>query len=199
MPMLLLVGLGNPGAQYVGTRHNLGLVVVTEIAKRHEFPRWRPGFHELALVCEGSIDGELVSLILPKTYMNDSGRAVAAAAKPNTLQLKDIIVFHDDIERRPGIVKVKIDGGDRGHNGLRSITSLIGKEYRRVQIGVGRPESKKLVEHYVLGRFFPDEKIWFDRLVGVIAEKVGFLVRGDDMLFEEEVAFAMKKFGAWSD
>jgi peptidyl-tRNA hydrolase, PTH1 family len=198
MTMLLLVGLGNPGAQYVGTRHNLGLMAVTEIAKRHEFPRWRP-FHDLALVSEGSIDGEPVSLILPKTYMNDSGRAVAAAAKSNAVQLKDIVVFHDDIERRPGIVKVKINGGDRGHNGLRSITSYVGKEYRRVQIGVGRPEHKDLVESYVLGRFFSEEKILFDRLISVVAEKIYLLVRGDDTFFEERVTFAMKKFGPWLD
>jgi peptidyl-tRNA hydrolase, PTH1 family len=195
MTMLLLVGLGNPGARYAETRHNLGLMAVREIAERHGFAQWRPHFHDLALTCEGSIAGEHVSLLLPKTYMNDSGRAVAAAAKSHGVLLEDIIVFHDDIERRPGNVKVKINGGDRGHNGLRSITSHVGKEYRRVQIGVGRPEQKSMVEFYVLSKFTLEEKVGFGRLIEFIAKKIDLLVRQQEPLFEQEVTFAAKEFG----
>ena len=190
--MLLLVGLGNPGARYVGTRHNIGFMAVQEIAKRHGIGPWRPRFHGLA--CEGSITGEKVLLLLPGTYMNESGRAVAQAAKSHNLLPDRITVFHDDIERRPGNVKVKIDGGDRGHNGLRSITAHLGKEYRRVQIGVGRPEDKLLVESYVLSKFAGVERAWFDRLVEALAEYVIFLVRGEDVAFENEVTSTMKRF-----
>ncbi len=191
--MLLLVGLGNPGAEYADTRHNIGARVVEAIAKRHGIGPWRPNFQ--GILCEGPIAGERVSLLLPRTYMNESGRAVAAAAKSHKLLPHDITVFHDDIERRPGNVKVKIGGGDRGHNGLRSITAYIGKEYRRVQIGVGRPELKFLVESYVLSKFDPIERDWFHALVDVLADNVGFLVRGDNEVFEDAVASAMKRFG----
>jgi PTH1 family peptidyl-tRNA hydrolase len=188
--MQLLVGLGNPGAEYAGTRHNIGFMVVQEIAKRYGIGSWRPRFQGLA--CEGSIVGENVSLLLPGTYMNESGRAVAEAARSRGLLLSDIIVFHDDIERRPGNVKVKIGGGERGHNGLRSITAHVGKDYRRVQIGVGRPEYKHLVESYVLSKFVGAERIWFNKLVEVVAEKVKFLVRGQNELFENDVTLTMK-------
>ena len=92
--MLLLVGLGNPGARYAGTRHNIGFMAVQEIAKRHGIGPWRPHFQELALACNGSIDGTDVLLLLPGTFMNESGRAVAAAVKSHRLSLGDIIVFH---------------------------------------------------------------------------------------------------------
>jgi PTH1 family peptidyl-tRNA hydrolase len=191
--MLLLVGLGNPGRQYVGTRHNIGFMTVEAIAKRYGIGPWRPHFEGLA--CEGPIGGVHVLLLLPGTYMNESGRAVAKAAKSHGLLPGDITVFHDDIERRPGNVKVKIGGGERGHNGLRSITAYVGKEYRRVQIGVGRPEYKHHVESYVLGKFVGVERAWFDKLVEVLAENVNFLVRGEDVIFENEVTCAMKRFG----
>jgi peptidyl-tRNA hydrolase, PTH1 family len=186
--MLLLVGLGNPGARYANTRHNVGFLAVEAIARRYNIATWRPHFD--GITCEGSIAGDHVLLLLPRTFMNESGRSVAQAAKYRGLQVEDITVFHDDIERRPGNVKVKIGGGDRGHNGLRSITAHLGKEYRRVQIGVGRPEHKHLVESYVLSKFEDEESTWFNRLADVIAEKVTFLLRGDNALFEHEVAFA---------
>ena len=191
--MLLLVGLGNPGARYAGTRHNIGFMVVEAIAKRYAINQWRSHFDGRAR--EGLIVGEQVLMLLPDTYMNESGRAVAAAARSHGLPPGNIIVFHDDIERRPGNVKVKIGGGDRGHNGLRSITAHMGKEYRRVQIGVGRPEYKYLVESYVLSKFEGVERTWFNMLIEVIAEKVFFLVRGADAVFENEVSFAMRQFG----
>jgi PTH1 family peptidyl-tRNA hydrolase len=191
--MLLLVGLGNPGARYVDTRHNVGFRVVEIIARRHGFVPWRQRFQGLA--CTGTIAGEQISLLLPGTFMNESGRAVAEAVKLLKLSHNEVTVFHDDIERRPGNVKVKIGGGERGHNGLRSITNYIGKEYRRVQIGVGRPELKSLVEAYVLSRLGATELAMFNVLAEVIAENVNYLVAGQDELFEREVATASKAFG----
>ncbi len=190
--MLLLVGLGNPGARYVGTRHNVGFMAVQAIAERHGIGPWRPHFQGVA--CEGSIAGEHVLLLMPSTYMNESGRSVAQAAKLHGLLPGKITVFHDDIERRPGNVKVKIGGGDRGHNGLRSITAYVGKEYRRVQIGVGRPEYKDLVESYVLSKFVGAEHAQFNMLIEAIAEKVILLLRGEAALFENEIALTMKRF-----
>ena len=138
--MLLLVGLGNPGARYVGTRHNVGFMAVQAIAKRHGIGPWRRRFQGVA--CEGTLGGARVLLLLPGTYMNESGRAVAEAAHFYKLPLADITVFHDEIELPPGKVRVKVGGGIAGHNGLRSISEHIGNDYRRVRIGVGHPGHK---------------------------------------------------------
>jgi PTH1 family peptidyl-tRNA hydrolase len=106
--MLLLVGLGNPGARYAGNRHNIGFMAVQEIAKRHGIGPWRRRFQGVA--CEGPIDGERALLLLPGTFMNESGRAVAEAAHFYKLPLDQITVFHDEIDLRPAKVRVKIGG-----------------------------------------------------------------------------------------
>src|SRR6266581_8482950 len=119
--MLLFVGLGNPGAKHVANRHNVGFMVVQAIAKTHRFAPWRRRFQGVAT--EGTIGPEKVLLLLPGTYMNDSGRAVAEAMHFYKMGLPDIIVFHDEIDLAPGKVRVKTGGGIAGHNGLRSISS----------------------------------------------------------------------------
>ena len=193
--MLLLVGLGNPGARYVGNRHNVGFMAVEEIAKRHGIGPWRRRFQGVA--CEGPIEGERVLLLLPGTYMNESGRAVAEAAQFYKIPAGDITVFHDEIELPPAKVRVKVGGGIAGHNGLRSISEHIGNDYRRVRIGVGHPGHKDLVEHYVLSDFAKSERGWVEALVGILADNVDFLVRGEDASFQNKVHLAMvaKGFG----
>ncbi len=193
--MLLLVGLGNPGARYVGTRHNVGFMAVQAIAKRHGIGPWRRRFQGVA--CEGTLDGARVLLLLPGTYMNESGRAVAEAAHFYKLPLADITVFHDEIELPPGKVRVKVGGGIAGHNGLRSISEHIGNDYRRVRIGVGHPGHKDLVEHYVLSDFAKSEQRWVEALTDILADNVDFLVRGEDASFQNKVHLAMvaKGFG----
>jgi len=193
--MLLLVGLGNPGARYVGTRHNVGFMTVQAIAKRHGIGPWRRRFQGVA--CEGTLGGARVLLLLPGTYMNESGRAVAEAAHFYKLPLADITVFHDEIELAPGKVRVKVGGGIAGHNGLRSISEHIGNDYRRVRIGVGHPGHKDLVEHYVLSDFAKSEQRWVEALTEILADNVDFLVRGEDASFQNKVHLAMvaKGFG----
>ena len=193
--MLLLVGLGNPGARYVGNRHNVGFMAVEEIAKRHGIGPWRRRFQGVA--CEGPIEGQRVLLLLPGTYMNESGRAVAEAAQFYKIPAGDITVFHDEIELPPAKVRVKVGGGIAGHNGLRSISEHVGNDYRRVRIGVGHPGQKDMVEHYVLSDFAKSERGWVDALVGALADNVGFLVRGEDASFQNKVHLAMvaKGFG----
>ena len=193
--MLLLVGLGNPGARYSGTRHNVGFMAVQAIARRHGIGPWRRRFQGVA--CEGAIGGARLLLLLPGTYMNESGRAVAEAAHFYKLPLADITVFHDEIELPPGKVRVKVGGGIAGHNGLRSITEHIGNDYRRVRIGVGHPGHKDLVEHYVLSDFSKSEQRWVEALVEILADNVDFLVRGEDASFQNKVHLAMvaKGFG----
>jgi PTH1 family peptidyl-tRNA hydrolase len=194
--MLLLVGLGNPGARYVGNRHNIGFMTLEAIAKRHGIGPWRRRFQGVA--CEGPIAGDRVLLLLPGTFMNESGRAVAEAAQFYKLAAPDITVFHDEIELPPGKVRVKVGGGIAGHNGLRSITAHVGNDYRRVRIGVGHPGAKDLVEHYVLSDFAKSERGWVEALIDILADHVELLVRGQDASFQNKVHLAMvaKGFGA---
>lgn len=191
--MLLLVGLGNPGARYIGNRHNIGFMALQAVAKRHGLAPWRRRFQGVA--CEGQIGGKRVLLLLPGTYMNESGRAVGEAAQFYRLAPDAITVFHDEIELPPGKVRIKVGGGVAGHNGLRSISEHIGNDYRRVRIGVGHPGHKHLVEHYVLSDFAKGEWPWVETLVDIIAENIELLIRGEDASFQNKVHLAMSAKG----
>jgi PTH1 family peptidyl-tRNA hydrolase len=191
--MLLFVGLGNPGSGYVWNRHNIGFMVVDAIAKRHGFPSWRRRFQGVA--AEGQLAGERILLLLPGTYMNDSGRAVAEAAHFYKLGLPDLVVFHDEIELPPGKVRVKIGGGNAGHNGLRSITEHVGNDYRRVRIGVGHPGVKELVQMHVLSDFGKGERAWVEALCPIIADNAELLAKGQDASFQNKVHLAMQAKG----
>jgi PTH1 family peptidyl-tRNA hydrolase len=193
--MRLLVGLGNPGARYAGNRHNVGFMAVEEIAKRHGIGPWRRRFQGVA--CEGPISGERALLLLPGTFMNESGRAVAEAAHFYKLPLADVTVFHDEIDLPPGKVRVKTGGGIAGHNGLRSISAHIGNDYRRVRIGVGHPGDKDLVQHYVLSDFAKSERGWLEALIAIIADNAELIAHGEDASFQNKVHLAMvaKGFG----
>jgi peptidyl-tRNA hydrolase, PTH1 family len=194
--MLLLVGLGNPGERHAGNRHNVGFMAVQAIAKRHGLGPWRRRFAGVA--AEGTVGGERSLLLLPGTYMNESGRAVAEAAHFYKLSFDAITVMHDEIDLAPGKVRVKVGGGIAGHNGLRSISEHIGNDYRRVRIGVGHPGNKDLVQHYVLSDFAKSERPWVDALIGVLADNAELLARGEDASFQNKVHLAMvaKGFGA---
>ena len=191
--MLLFVGLGNPGSSYVGNRHNIGFMVVEAIAKRHNIGPWRRRFQGVA--AEGPIGSERALLLLPGTYMNESGRAVADAAHFYKLGLDRIVVFHDEIDLSPGKVRVKTGGGVAGHNGLRSISAHVGNDYRRVRIGVGHPGDKDLVHGYVLSNFAKDERGWVDALCTIIADNAEFLAKGQDATFQNKVHLAMAAKG----
>ena len=191
--MLLFVGLGNPGPQYAGNRHNIGFMAVQAIARRHDVKPWRRKFQGVAV--EGAIGGERVQLLLPGTYMNESGRAVAEAAHFYKLPLTAISVFHDEIDLPPAKVRVKVGGGIAGHNGLRSISEHIGNDYRRVRIGVGHPGNKDMVQHYVLGDFAKSERGWVEALLGIMADNADLIARGEDASFQNKVHLAMTAKG----
>ena len=193
--MLLFVGLGNPGAKHAGNRHNIGFMVVETIAKRHGFAPWRRRFQGVAT--EGSIGREKVLLLLPGTYMNESGRAVAEAMHFYKMSLADIAVFHDEIELPPAKVRVKVGGGIAGHNGLRSISQHVGNDYKRVRLGVGHPGVKEMVHPHVLGDFAKSERPWVEALCDIIADNAEMLAQGKDSSFQNKVHLAMtaKGFG----
>ena len=191
--MRLLVGLGNPGARYAGNRHNIGFMVVEAIARRHGIGPWRRRFQGVA--AEGPLAGERVILLLPGTFMNDSGFAVAEAAHFYKIDVGDIVVFHDEIDLPPAKVRVKTGGGSAGHNGLRSISSHVGNDYRRVRIGVGHPGVKELVYPYVLGDFAKAERPWVEALCDIIADNAVMIVKGADSAFQNKVHLAMQAKG----
>jgi PTH1 family peptidyl-tRNA hydrolase len=185
--MRLVVGLGNPGARYARNRHNIGFMGIDAIARRHRAAGFRNRFKgELA---EASIGGERVLLLKPQTFMNASGESVGEAARFFKLLLSDIIVIHDEIDLRPGKMRVKRGGGNAGHNGLRSIDALLAPDYWRVRIGVGHPGVKELVQPYVLQNFSGEELTgWVEPLLGAVAEAVPLLVSGAPDAFMSEVA-----------
>jgi PTH1 family peptidyl-tRNA hydrolase len=197
--MLLFVGLGNPGARHAGNRHNVGFMVVESIAKRHGIGPWRRRFQGVA--AEGSIGTERVQLLVPGTFMNESGRAVAEAAHFYKLGLPEITVFHDELDLPPAKVRVKIGGGVAGHNGLRSISAHIGNNYRRVRIGIGHPGVKEMVQPYVLNDFAKSDREWVDALCAEIADAAELLARGQDASFQNKIHLAMtaKGFGVSDD
>ena len=191
--MLLFVGLGNPGRQYAGNRHNIGFMAIEAIARQHRFPQARSKFQ--ALATEGVIDGERVLLLQPQTYMNESGRAVAEAARFLKIDLKDIVVLHDELDLPPGKLRIKSGGGNAGHNGLRSITAHMGNDYRRIRLGIGHPGDKSLVHNYVLNDFGKTEMKWVEALCDAVARNADILAKGQDANFQNRVHLAMEAAG----
>ena len=191
--MLLFVGLGNPGAKYASNRHNIGFMAVDEIARRHGFAPWRRRFQGEA--AEGSLDGERVILLRPTTFMNDSGRAVQEAANFFKLGVGEVTVFQDELELPPAKVRVKVGGGIAGHNGLRSISSHIGNDYRRVRLGIGHPGIKELVHGYVLSDFAKSDRPWVEALCEAVADNAAMLAVGRDSAFQNKVHLALQGKG----
>jgi PTH1 family peptidyl-tRNA hydrolase len=194
--MLLFVGLGNPGDRYVANRHNIGFMAVQEIARQYRFAPWRRRFQ--GAVTEGAIAGEKTLLLLPGTYMNESGRAVVEAAKFYKIEPADIVVFHDELDLSPGKLRMKTGGGIAGHNGLRSISAHIGNEYRRVRMGIGHPGDKSRVHGFVLQDFAKSERGWVTALCEAVAENADLIARRQDATFQNKVHLAMdaKGFGS---
>ncbi|MHB8884113.1 MAG: aminoacyl-tRNA hydrolase [Methylovirgula sp.] len=191
--MKLFVGLGNPGRAYAGNRHNIGFMVVDTLAREHKFPSFRVRFKGLA--SEATLGGDKVILLKPETYMNESGRAVQEAARFYKIPPANIVVFHDELDLAPGKLRVKLGGGNAGHNGLRSITESIGNDYRRVRIGIGHPGDKDRVHDYVLADFAKSESAWVETLCLTIAANAELLVTGDDATFQNKVHLAMVAAG----
>ncbi len=184
--MLLIVGLGNPGPDYAGHRHNVGAMAVDAIHRRHTFSPWRSRFH--ADISEGHFGGDKTVLMKPTTYMNDSGQAVGEALRFYKLEPADIVVIHDELDLAPGKTRIKTGGGSAGHNGLRSVTAHIGNDYRRVRIGVGHPGHRDLVHRHVLHDFSKADRDWLDPLLLAIADNAGLLAERRDELMATRLA-----------
>lgn len=194
--MLLFAGLGNPGARYAGNRHNIGFMAVERIAREHRAAAWRRRFQGEAT--EAAIGGERIVLLKPETFMNESGRAVGEAMRFFKIPLAEVVVFHDELDLAPAKLRVKLGGGNAGHNGLRSISALCGNDYKRVRLGIGHPGHKDLVHAYVLTDFGRDERDWVDDLCQAVSDQAALLAKGDDAAFQSKTHLAMQGRG-WGE
>jgi PTH1 family peptidyl-tRNA hydrolase len=187
--MKLIVGLGNPGGQYEGNRHNIGFMALDAIARQHNITQFRS--KHAGSVAEGNIGGEKVILLKPQTFMNRSGDSVQQVAQFYKIAPSDIIVLYDELDLAAGKVRVKVGGGNGGHNGLRSIDPQIGLDYKRVRLGIGHP-GKEFVTNHVLGDFAKADQAWLGPLLDAIAKSVDMLIKGDDSGFMNKLALAVK-------
>ncbi|MFA5120903.1 aminoacyl-tRNA hydrolase [Zavarzinia sp.] len=186
--MLLLVGLGNPGSQYAGNRHNIGFMALDAIHRRYTFGPWKRAFQGEAAEGKFAPGGDKVLLLKPLTYMNESGRAVGEAARFYKIGPESIVVFHDELDIVAGRLKAKTGGGHAGHNGLRSIDAHMGANFRRVRLGIGHPGDKAAVTRHVLGDFSKADQAWLEPLLDAVADAAPLLAAGDEAGFQNRVA-----------
>jgi len=174
----LLVGLGNPGKKYAGTRHNVGFIAIDRLAKQYRIKVTKRKF--LSLIGRGEVAGADTLLVKPQTYMNISGLAVRQVVDYFNLSLSDVLVLHDDVDIELGRIKIASGGGSGGHKGMSSvIEQLKANTFPRIKIGIGRPEPEKPVEEFVLNRFNLHEEEAIDKAIERAVQAVEMvLVRG---------------------
>ncbi|UNE53743.1 aminoacyl-tRNA hydrolase [Bartonella machadoae] len=188
--MWLIAGLGNPGSQYQKNRHNIGFMAIDAIYHSFSFSPWSRKFQ--AEISNGLINDEKILLLKPQTFMNLSGQAIGEALRFYKLDLKNLLVIYDELDLAPGKVRVKIGGGNNGHNGIKSIDAHCGTDYYRLRLGIGRPNSKEFVHQHVLGNFTKSDQEWLPLLLQAIAKNIRLLIKGDTSLFMNEIAQTIK-------
>ena len=183
--MLLLVGLGNPNPNNTNNRHNVGFFVIDQINKKFKLSKQKPKFK--GLLTTGEIGEQKVYAIKPLTFMNSSGVCIKELIEYFKINVKDVFVFHDDMDIDLGKVKVKFGGNSAGHNGIDSIDKNIGKNYSRVRIGIGRPIKNSEGADHVLENFSIDEKDGVDEVTKNIIESLSILINKDLDLFSSKI------------
>jgi peptidyl-tRNA hydrolase, PTH1 family len=184
--MLLLVGLGNPGAKYAGNRHNIGFMAVDALARAYKAGPWKKKFR--SEVAEATIDGVRALLMKPQTFYNDSGHAVAEAARFYKIPSTDVVVFYDEIDLAPGRFRMKQGGGAAGNNGIRSISAWLDDDnFRRARLGTGHPGHADKVHGHVLSDFHKSDLEWVEKLLDAVARAAPMLVQGEDDKYQAEV------------
>ena len=161
--MLVLVGLGNPESKYKLNRHNVGFMAIDSIVAKYKLAPYKTKFQ--SQIVTKKINDTPVIFSKPQTFMNLSGKSIGNILSFYKLKCENVIVIHDDLDLNIGIVKTKIGGGSGGHNGLKSLDSIIGKNYRRLRIGIGHPGDKNLVNNHVLGDFSKNENIILNEII----------------------------------
>jgi PTH1 family peptidyl-tRNA hydrolase len=183
--MFLFVGLGNIGTEYENTRHNIGFIVVDKIIDKYNFVKSSTRFH--SEIWTGNINNEKILISKPQTFMNNSGLAISKIANFYKISLKNIYVFHDDMDILIEKIRFKVGGSAGGHNGIKSIDEMLGKDYNRIRIGVGRPEYKDNVVKFVLGKFTEVEKKLVDDVGNKITENIELLLSNKKDLFLNKI------------
>lgn len=182
---ILLVGLGNPGAEYASTRHNVGFMAIDNIAAYYNANRFSVKFKSQYSIVY--LDNYKIILQKPLTYMNNSGVAVAQTLSFFKLSLDHLIVIHDDIDLQNLQIKYKTGGGAGGHNGLKSIDQHCGNNYHRLRIGIGRPSDKNFVSNYVLSNFTKIEILDLTNMLDLIAANLALLIKGHSASFFDKI------------
>ena len=183
--MLLFVGLGNPNPNNSNNRHNVGFLVIDAINEKFKLSKQKPKFK--GLLTTGKINEQKVFAIKPLTFMNSSGICIKELVEYFKIDVKDIFVFHDDMDIDIGKVKVKFGGRNAGHNGIDSIDKNIGKNYSRVRIGIGRPKKDSTGTDHVLDNFSNDEKGNVEEVTKNITESLSILINKDLELFSSKI------------
>ena len=183
--MLLLVGLGNPSPNNSNNRHNVGFLIIDAINEKFKLSKQKPKFK--GLLTTGKINEQKVFAIKPLTFMNSSGICIKELIEYFKINVKDVFVFHDDMDIDIGKVKVKFGGGNAGHNGIDSIDKNIGKNYSRIRIGIGRPKTNSTGADHVLDNFSNDEKGNVEIVTKNIIESLSILINKDLDLFSSKI------------
>ena len=183
--MLLLVGLGNPNPNNTNNRHNVGFSIIDAINVKFKLSKQKPKFK--GLLTTGNILNKKVYAIKPLTFMNNSGICIRELIEYFKIGVEDIIVFHDDLDIDFGKIKAKFGGSSAGHNGIASIDKFVGKDYSRVRIGIGKPDSKISASDYVLNNFSEEEKQQLDKITDNIISSISILIDKKLELFSSSV------------
>ena len=183
--MLLFVGLGNPTPDSENNRHNIGFKIIDAINKKFSLSKQKPKFK--GLLTTGNINNKKVYAIKPLTFMNNSGICIRELLEYFKIDSKNVFVFHDDLDIDLGKIKAKFGGSDAGHNGVASIDKFIGKDYSRIRIGIGRPETKIAVSDYVLKDFNDDEQEKMEEITSKMIEYLSILIDKKLDLFSSTV------------
>ncbi len=183
--MLLLVGLGNPSPNNSNNRHNVGFLVIDKINTKFKLSKQKPKFK--GLLTTGNINEQKVFAIKPLTFMNNSGICIKELIEYFKIDVKDVFVFHDDMDIDIGKVKAKIGGSSAGHNGIDSIDKNIGKNYPRIRIGIGRPKKDSTGIDHVLDNFSDDEKQNVEKVTNNIIESLSILINKNLDLFSSKI------------
>ena len=183
--MILLVGLGNPTPDSKENRHNIGFKIIDAINQKFSLSKQKPKFK--GLLTTGNISNKKVYAIKPLTFMNNSGICIRELVEYFKIEIEDIIVFHDDLDIDLGKIKAKIGGSSAGHNGIASIDKFVGKDYSRVRIGIGKPDSKISTSDYVLNNFSEEEKENLDKITENIINSLSILIDKKLELFSSTV------------
>ena len=183
--MILLVGLGNPTPNSQDNRHNIGFKIIDAINQKFSLSKQKPKFK--GLLTTGDISNKKVYAIKPLTFMNNSGICIRELIEYFRIDVEDVIVFHDDLDIDFGKIKTKLGGSSAGHNGIASIDKFIGKEYSRVRVGIGKPETKISASDYVLNNFNDEEKTELEKITTNIIDSIPILIDKKLDLFSSTV------------